>query len=151
MAIMAGLALAGAAFQTLGALQAQQEKKNLAKLRARELRDQAQTSQEIFDFNFSQLKKQNSLELGERASSLAKKGVALESGSALANLSEQARQNSLKEYTAIFQNNLEQRQIRMDQFLNKRTIKNVKTEQAFTLASGIVGGATSVAGAGGLS
>ena len=149
-AVMAGLALAGAAFQTVGALAALEEKKQLARLHKREIDFQAKTSDDLFNFSFPNLVRQQRFRRGEQASQLAKRGVAFE-GSALAQLSEQARIDSVNQSLTQFQHALNQRSFKIEGMLTNRSIRQAKTEQAFTLASGIISGTSGVLGAGGFS
>ncbi len=148
MAIMAGLALAGAAVQTIGALAALQAKKQEARLRERELKFQAQAEQDLFDFTFPFIQRQQAAQRGLQASQFAKKGVAFE-GSVLAFLGEQAAQHSRSNSLAIHQQLLNQRALRFDQKLARRAGRQASREQIFTVLAGITGGATDFAEKGG--
>ena len=137
MSVVAGLALAGVAFQTVGALAAAQEKKSLNRIHQREVEFQAKTEQDLFNFfTLPNLKQQQRARRGSQATQIAKGGVDVGSGSALAFLSEQARVDSLNQSLAIFQQNLKQRSFQVEQALTKRSSQQVSQEAALTAVGG---------------
>ena len=151
MGIIAGLALAGSAFQTIGAIQANKEQRKLSKLQRKEIDFQARTSANLFDILFPNQVEQQQAQRGQLATSIAKSGVDVGSGSALAQISEQARIDKTNEQLAQYQQELDQRGFEFDKRLNRRTEKNLKREGRLTVASGLLGAGNAFARVGGFS
>ena len=148
MAIFTALALLGAGLSTAGSLSKQQEERKQAKFHDQELQFQAEANQNIFNVTFQNLQQQNRAGRGLLASSIAKSGVAFEA-SAVTQLSEQARIHSLNESLFLYQHQLQQRGIQVERDLTQRARGQIRTNQFFTLGSGVVQGFTGAVQAGG--
>ena len=140
MPIFTALALIGAGVSVAGSLSGQEEERKQAKFHDEELELQAEANQNIFDVTFPNLIQRNRAGRGLLASSIAKGNVAVGEGSAVTQLSEQARVDSLNESLTLYQHQLQQRGIDVERKLTDRGRDQIRTNQFFTLASGVTSG-----------
>jgi len=154
MPIADALSLIGTGIETAGQLLALQNQRDLAKFHKNEVQNQARASANIFNIQFPILKQEQRARRGIQATQIAKGGVSVDQGSPLAVLSEQARLDSLSAGLAQYQQNLDQVAFKNEITQTKTARKQLKTQMAFTLASGVLrvaGGAASAGAAGGSS
>ena len=143
MAIMAGLALAGIGLNLVGQMQQHQELKLQNILHRQELNQKSQVSRALFDLQFPNMKQQQRANRGQMATHAAKGGVATESVSVLALLSEQARVDSMNRSLAVFQQALDQQGFKFGKAQAKRETQASKTNLIFqALASGVQAAST---------
>jgi len=146
---MAGMALAGAGISIIGQFAKAEEEKRQARLAKQEAEWQAKTSQDLFDLTFPNYVQQQRAEMGALATGYAKGGVAVESVSVLANLSEQARVHSLDQALKMFEKDAQVRGFRIEADEAKRSIGTINRNLILGIAGSVVGGATDAAEYGG--
>ena len=136
MAVITTLALLGAGFQTLGRAQSLRDQEQLNILNLSELGIQKEQSAQLFNITLPNLIKQQRATSGMQATQLAKGGVDVGSGSALAFLSEQARVDQVNVNLATWQQQVQQRNLDVERKLTKRAGKQLRREQVFNILGG---------------
>ena len=149
--ILGALSLVGSAFQTIGDIYTLEDQRQLSLFNRKETKKQAQASSELFNqFTLPTLEKQQAQRRGYQVTQFAKAGVDTGSGgSVLAFMSEQARQDQREINVARWQQQLEQRNYRVQADLAKRDARIARVNQVLTGVGGAFRGAGAYQAGGG--